>query len=59
MSDINSSLEAIKNRLEGLESTSEGDSAKLNSTAKKLDELIRNGSSDLGSKKHNVCWFTN
>ena len=50
MSDINSSLEAIKNRLEGLESTSEGDSAKLNSTAKKLDDLIRNGSSDLGSK---------
>ena len=50
MGDISTTLETIKTRLEGLESTSEGDSAKLNSTAKKLDELIRNGSSDLGSK---------
>jgi TolA-binding protein len=51
MGDISSTLETIKTRLEGLESTSEGDSAKLNSTAKKVEELMqRSGSSDLGSK---------
>lgn len=49
--DINSLLDSIKNRLEGLESTYEGDSAKLNSTSRKVDELMQRvgASSDLGS----------
>ena len=37
--DMNSLVEAINRRLEGLESTYEGDSAKLNSTVLKINEL--------------------
>ena len=49
--DINSLLDSIKNRLEGLESTYEGDSVKLNSTSRKVDDLMQRvgASSDLGS----------
>ena len=52
--DINSLLDSVKNRLEGLESTYEGDSAKLNSTSRKVDELAQRigASSDLGSNSN-------
>ena len=52
--DINSLLDSIKNRLEGLESTYEGDSAKLNTTSRKVDELMQRvgASSDLGSNSN-------
>ena len=52
--DINSLLDSIKNRLEGLESTYEGDSAKLNTTSRKVDELMQRvgTSSDLGSNSN-------
>ncbi|MDD2895794.1 MAG: hypothetical protein PHG81_07205 [Aliarcobacter sp.] len=55
MGDINSLLETIKTRLEGLESTYEGDSAKLNTTSKKVDDLMQKvgSSSDLGSNNTN------
>lgn len=49
--DLKTLLNSINRRLEGLESTYEGDSVKINTTSKKVDDLISryNSSSDLDS----------
>lgn len=51
LGEIDSLVKAINRRLEGLESTYEGDSAKINATSRKVDELMQKigTSSDLAS----------
>ncbi len=52
INDLNFLIDSIKKRLEGLESISEGDSAKLNSTVLKVNKLMKQVdlSSELSSK---------
>lgn len=51
LGEIGTLVQAINRRLEGLESTYEGDSAKINTTSRKVDELMQKigASSDLAS----------
>ena len=59
--DMNSLVVAINRRLEGLESTYEGDSARLNSTVLKMNELSQKmgQSSDLASKNGDAAEIKN
>ena len=55
MGDVNLLIESINKRLEGLESIYEGDSAKLNSTVLRMNELMQkvDTSSEIASKNSN------